>query len=151
MNRSPWRRQGRARPSWRCLAIRSPPTISRRPAPSPRTRPLASGCCSTASCRPTSTATAPARAHHEVTMRGSFPSVRIKNLMLPPGADGAREEGGLTLFQGDGALRGYKLSIFDAAMQYQAQGRPTVIFAGEEYGTGSSRDWAAKGTQLLGI
>ncbi|MCW5236150.1 aconitate hydratase AcnA [Verminephrobacter eiseniae] len=91
------------------------------------------------------------RGHHEVMMRGSFANVRIKNLMLPPGADGAREEGGLTLFQGDGALRGHKLSIFDAAMQYQAQGRPTVIFAGEEYGTGSSRDWAAKGTQLLGI
>jgi len=87
------------------------------------------------------------RGHHEVMMRGTFANVRIKNLMLPALADGSREEGGLTLYQPDGN----KLSIFDAAMKYQAAGVPTVIFAGEEYGTGSSRDWAAKGTALLGI
>ena len=75
----------------------------------------------------------------------------IKNLMIPPTADGSREEGGVTVFQSEGALQGEKMSIFDAAMQYMAQGTPTVVFAGEEYGTGSSRDWAAKGTQLLGI
>ncbi len=80
-------------------------------------------------------------------MRGTFANVRIKNLMLPPQADGSRVEGGLTLFQPQGET----LSIYDAAMRYQAQGVPTVVFAGEEYGTGSSRDWAAKGTQLLGI
>ncbi|MBW8313558.1 MAG: aconitate hydratase, partial [Hydrogenophaga sp.] len=89
------------------------------------------------------------RGHHEVMMRGTFANVRIKNLMLPPGPDGSREEGGWTLYQGGGAAE--KMSIFDAAMRYQAAGLPTVVFAGEEYGTGSSRDWAAKGTQLLGI
>ena len=91
------------------------------------------------------------RGHHEVMMRGTFANVRIKNLMLPARADGSREEGGWTLYQGPGEQHGSKMSIFDAAMRYIAQGRPTVILAGEEYGTGSSRDWAAKGTQLLGI
>jgi aconitate hydratase len=87
------------------------------------------------------------RGNHEVMMRGTFANVRIKNLMLPPLADGSREEGGLTLHQ----PAGEKMYIYDAAMRYIAEGTPTVIFAGEEYGTGSSRDWAAKGTQLLGI
>ncbi len=87
------------------------------------------------------------RGNHEIMMRGTFANVRIKNLMLPLGADGAREEGGVTLFQPGGE----KMYIYDAAMKYIAQGTPTVIFAGEEYGTGSSRDWAAKGTQLLGV
>nr|WP_297524293.1 aconitate hydratase AcnA [uncultured Roseateles sp.] len=87
------------------------------------------------------------RGNHEVMMRGTFANVRIKNLMIPAKADGAREEGGLTLFQPGGE----KMFIYDAAMRYMAAGTPTVIFAGEEYGTGSSRDWAAKGTQLLGI
>ena len=83
-------------------------------------------------------------------MSGTFANVRIKNLMLPPKADGSREEGGFTLYQGEHG-RGERLSIYDAAVRYQAAGIPTVVFAGEEYGTGSSRDWAAKGTQLLGI
>jgi aconitate hydratase len=87
------------------------------------------------------------RGNHEVMMRGTFANVRIKNLMLPPLPDGTREEGGVTLFQPGGE----KLAIYDAAMKYQAQGTPTVVFGGEEYGTGSSRDWAAKGTQLLGV
>ncbi len=91
------------------------------------------------------------RGNHDVMVRGTFANVRIKNLMIPPTADGSREEGGVTVFQSEGALHGEKMSIFDAAMQYMAQGTPTVVFAGEEYGTGSSRDWAAKGTQLLGI
>ncbi|RZJ15590.1 MAG: aconitate hydratase [Acidovorax sp.] len=91
------------------------------------------------------------RGNHDVMMRGTFANVRIKNLMIPPTADGSREEGGVTVFQSEGPLSGEKMFIFDAAMQYIAQGTPTVIFAGEEYGTGSSRDWAAKGTQLLGI
>ena len=92
------------------------------------------------------------RGNHEVMMRGTFANVRIKNLMIPPGADGSREEGGVTLFQSsrvNGAPE--KMFIYDAAMKYMAARTPTVIFAGEEYGTGSSRDWAAKGTQLLGI
>ena len=91
------------------------------------------------------------RGNHEVMMRGTFANVRIKNLMLPPLEGGSREEGGLTLYQAPGELCGSKQFIYDAAMKYLAAGVPTVIFAGEEYGTGSSRDWAAKGTQLLGI
>ena len=91
------------------------------------------------------------RGNHEVMMRGTFANVRIKNLMIPPLEDGSREEGGLTLYQQPGELQGSKQFIYDAAMKYIAAGVPTVIFAGEEYGTGSSRDWAAKGTQLLGI
>jgi aconitate hydratase len=87
------------------------------------------------------------RGNHEVMLRGTFANVRIKNLMLPLRADGTREEGGVTLFQPSGE----KLPIYDAAMRYIAQATPTVVFGGEEYGTGSSRDWAAKGTQLLGV
>jgi aconitate hydratase len=87
------------------------------------------------------------RGNHDVMMRGTFANVRIKNLMIPASADGSREEGGVTLFQPSGE----KMFIYDAAMKYIAEGTPTVVFGGEEYGTGSSRDWAAKGTQLLGI
>jgi aconitate hydratase len=87
------------------------------------------------------------RGNHDVMVRGTFANVRIKNLMIPAGPDGSREEGGLTLLQPSGE----KLAIYDAAMRYMAEGTPTVVFAGEEYGTGSSRDWAAKGTALLGI
>ncbi len=90
------------------------------------------------------------RGNHEVMVRGTFANVRIKNLMLPPQPDGSREEGGTTLYR-DGAGVAQKLSIFEASQKYLAEGRATVVFAGEEYGTGSSRDWAAKGTQLLGI
>lgn len=87
------------------------------------------------------------RGNHEVMMRGTFANVRIKNMMIPLREDGSREEGGLTIHQPGGE----KMAIYDAAMRYVADGVPTVIFGGEEYGTGSSRDWAAKGTQLLGI
>jgi aconitate hydratase len=87
------------------------------------------------------------RGNHEVMMRGTFANVRIKNLMIPSKPDGTRVEGGYTLLQPSGE----QMSIYDAAMAYIAKGTPTVIFAGEEYGTGSSRDWAAKGTQLLGV
>jgi len=79
------------------------------------------------------------RGNHEVMMRGTFANVRIKNLMLPG------TEGGVSLYKGE------KMPIYDAAMRYIADGMPTVVFGGEEYGTGSSRDWAAKGTQLLGV
>jgi aconitate hydratase len=87
------------------------------------------------------------RGNHEVMMRGTFANVRIKNLMIPLKADGSRIEGGITVHQPSGE----QMSIYDAAMKYQADGVPTVVFGGEEYGTGSSRDWAAKGTQLLGV
>ncbi|MBI1887990.1 MAG: aconitate hydratase [Nitrosomonadales bacterium] len=85
------------------------------------------------------------RGNHEVMMRGTFANVRIRNLMLPPKDDGSRVEGGYTLYDGE------QMAVYDAAMKYIADGTPTLIFAGEEYGTGSSRDWAAKGTQLLGV
>jgi aconitate hydratase len=87
------------------------------------------------------------RGNHEVMMRGTFANVRIKNLMLPLKADSTRVEGGVTLHQPSGE----QMPIYDAAMRYIAEGVPTMIFGGEEYGTGSSRDWAAKGTQLLGV
>jgi len=87
------------------------------------------------------------RGNHDVMMRGTFANVRIKNLMLPAKADGSRVEGGVTLMQPSGK----QAYIYDAAMSYIAAGTPTIIFGGEEYGTGSSRDWAAKGTQLLGV
>ncbi|HEX4522245.1 MAG TPA: aconitate hydratase, partial [Casimicrobiaceae bacterium] len=87
------------------------------------------------------------RGNHEVMMRGTFANVRIKNLMLPLRADGTRIEGGETILRPEGK----QMAIYDAAMTYIARGTPTVVFAGEEYGTGSSRDWAAKGTQLLGV
>jgi aconitate hydratase len=87
------------------------------------------------------------RGNHEVMMRGTFANVRIRNLMLPPNADGSRVEGGVTRFQPGGE----PMSIHAAAMQYQSGGTPSLIFAGEEYGTGSSRDWAAKGPRLLGV
>ncbi len=85
------------------------------------------------------------RGNDDVMVRGTFANIRIKNLML------GGEEGGNTLFHGTGPDNGSKLSIYDAAMQYKAQGTPLVVFAGKEYGTGSSRDWAAKGTILLGV
>jgi aconitate hydratase len=87
------------------------------------------------------------RGNHEVMMRGTFANVRIKNFMLPLKADGSRVEGGLTVLQPSGE----EMPIYDAAMKYVARGTPTIVFGGEEYGTGSSRDWAAKGTQLLGV
>lgn len=81
------------------------------------------------------------RGNHQVMVRGTFANVRIKNWMVPG------IEGGVTLHQPSGE----QLSIYDAAMRYQTTGTPLLIFAGQEYGTGSSRDWAAKGTKLLGI
>ncbi len=87
------------------------------------------------------------RGNHEIMMRGTFANVRIKNLMIPAKPDGSRVEGGITIHQPTGE----EMSIYDAAMKYISSSVPTMIFAGEEYGTGSSRDWAAKGTQLLGV
>ena len=81
------------------------------------------------------------RGNDRVMTRGTFANVRIKNLMVPG------VEGGVTLLQ----PKGERMAIYDAAMEYQKEGTPLVIFAGQEYGTGSSRDWAAKGTKLLGV
>jgi aconitate hydratase len=81
------------------------------------------------------------RGNHEVMMRGTFANIRLRNLLLPG------TEGGVTLH----IPSGEQMSIFDASMKYQAANTPLVILAGKEYGTGSSRDWAAKGTMLLGV
>jgi aconitate hydratase len=81
------------------------------------------------------------RGNHEVMMRGTFANIRIRNEMVPG------VEGGMTKHQPDGEV----MSIYDASMKYQSEGVPLVIVAGKEYGTGSSRDWAAKGTLLLGV
>jgi aconitate hydratase len=81
------------------------------------------------------------RGTHDVMVRGTFANVRIKNLMVPG------VEGGVTLHQPSGE----RMSIFDAAMKYAESNTPLIVFAGHEYGTGSSRDWAAKGTRLLGV
>ncbi len=81
------------------------------------------------------------RGNHEVMMRGTFANIRLRNLMAPG------TEGGVTLHQPSGEA----LSIFDAAMRYQAEAVPVVVIAGKEYGSGSSRDWAAKGPRLLGV
>ena len=86
------------------------------------------------------------RGNHEVMMRGTFANIRIKNFMLK-GADGNIPEGGNTKHWPDGE----QMSIYDAAMKYQQEQVPLVVFAGAEYGNGSSRDWAAKGTRLLGV
>ena len=81
------------------------------------------------------------RGNHEIMMRGTFANIRIRNKITPD------IEGGVTKHFPSGDV----MSIYDAAMRYQAEGRPAVVFAGKEYGTGSSRDWAAKGTKLLGV
>jgi aconitate hydratase len=81
------------------------------------------------------------RGNHEVMMRGTFANIRLRNLLAPG------TEGGVTLHIPSGET----MSIYDASMQYQAAGTPLVVLAGKEYGTGSSRDWAAKGTMLLGV
>jgi aconitate hydratase len=81
------------------------------------------------------------RGNHEVMMRGTFANIRLRNLMAPG------TEGGVTVH----VPSGEQMSIYDAAMKYKADGTPLVILAGKEYGTGSSRDWAAKGTMLLGV
>lgn len=85
------------------------------------------------------------RGNDDVMVRGTFANIRIKNLMF------GGEEGGNTLYFGKDGAAPEKLSIYDAAMKYKADGVPLVVLAGKEYGTGSSRDWAAKGTNLLGV
>jgi aconitate hydratase len=87
------------------------------------------------------------RGNHEVMVRGTFANVRLRNLLIPPREDGTRVEGGFTRH-----LPGNEVvSIYDAAMDYQKAGVPLIVIAGKEYGSGSSRDWAAKGTLLLGV
>ncbi|MCY7313415.1 MAG: aconitate hydratase AcnA, partial [Pseudoxanthomonas sp.] len=85
------------------------------------------------------------RGNDDVMVRGTFANIRIRNLMM------GGEEGGNTLYFGSGDSAGQKMPIYDAAMKYRQDRVPLVVFAGKEYGTGSSRDWAAKGTVLLGV
>jgi len=85
------------------------------------------------------------RGNDRIMTRGTFANVRIKNLMVPG------IEGGVTQYHAAHGKGGEQMAIYDAAMQYQADGTPLVVLAGQEYGTGSSRDWAAKGTRLLGV
>lgn len=85
------------------------------------------------------------RGNDDVMVRGTFANIRIKNTMM------GGEEGGNTLYFADANAEGERMSIYDAAMKYKESGTPLVVFAGKEYGTGSSRDWAAKGTNLLGV
>ena len=81
------------------------------------------------------------RGNHEVMMRGTFGNIKIRNEMAPG------TEGGFTTLQPDGKV----MSVYDAAIEYKKRGNDLIVMAGKEYGTGSSRDWAAKGTKLLGI
>ena len=81
------------------------------------------------------------RGNHEVMLRGTFGNIRIRNEMAPG------TEGGFTILQPDGK----QMSVYEAAMEYKKRGNSLVVIAGKEYGTGSSRDWAAKGTKLLGV
>jgi aconitate hydratase len=92
------------------------------------------------------------RGNHEVMMRGTFANIRLRNLLAPG------TEGGVTLHLGPatggqegGSPAGEQMPIYDAAMRYAAEGVPLVVIGGREYGSGSSRDWAAKGTRLLGV
>ncbi len=89
------------------------------------------------------------RGNHEVMMRGTFANIRLRNQLR--GERGPLPEGGVTVYLGDGDGQGDELSIYDAAMKYIAAGVPLIVLAGKEYGSGSSRDWAAKGTRLLGV
>jgi aconitate hydratase len=93
------------------------------------------------------------RGNHEVMMRGTFANIRLRNLIKPSGGAPALGEGGVTLYFGapGSGGDGEELSIYDAAMRYIAEDVPLVVLGGKEYGSGSSRDWAAKGTKLLGV
>jgi aconitate hydratase len=101
------------------------------------------------------------RGNHEVMMRGTFANIRLRNLLRAGSGQGSLPEGGVTLYLGaptgtpgrlEGELSaGEQMSIYDAAMRYAQEGVPLVVLAGKEYGSGSSRDWAAKGTRLLGV
>ena len=88
------------------------------------------------------------RGNHEVMIRGTFANIRIKNELLADENDGAGVEGGFTRDFTKGGEQAY---VYDAAQNYQAEGTPLVVLGGKEYGSGSSRDWAAKGTRLLGV
>jgi aconitate hydratase len=88
------------------------------------------------------------RGNHEVMMRGTFANIRLRNQLKSDGG-GSLPEGGVTIYLGDDQHE--QMPIYDAAMRYLEHGTPLIVLAGKEYGSGSSRDWAAKGTRLLGV
>ena len=134
------RRYQEARACWRCWATASPPTTFRPRARLRKTAPPENICRSTA-CKPADfNSYGSRRGNHEVMVRGTFANVRLRNKMV-------NVEGGFTKHLPDGA----EMSIFDASEKYVAEKVPLVILAGKEYGSGSSRDWAAKGPRLLGV
>ncbi len=87
------------------------------------------------------------RGNHEVMIRGTFANIRLRNLLRVPADGGSLPEGGWTVYFPTGEV----MTVYDAAMRYHAEGTPLIVIAGKEYGSGSSRDWAAKGTFLLGV
>ena len=134
-------RTSRARACWPCSATASPPTTSRRPAPS-RARARPADYFMERQVRPQDfNSYGSRRGNHEVMMRGTFANIRLRNEVAPG------TEGGWTRLMPEGE----EMSIFDAAMKYQERGVPLVVIGGKEYGSGTSRDWAAKGTLLLGV
>ena len=130
-----------ARGRWRFLAIRSRRTIFRRPERSRANSPAGLYLQELGVEPRDFNSYGSRRGNDRVMLRGTFANVRIKNLMMSP------IEGGFTKKYPDGE----EMSIYDAAMKYRDENVPLVIFAGKEYGTGSSRDWAAKGTMLMGV
>ena len=125
----------------RSSATRSPPTTSRRPARSRPTRPPGATCNRSASRPRDFGSYVGRRGNHHVMARGTFASIRLRNAMVPG------VEGGHTLHQPGGDA----MTIFEAAERYRAAGVPSIVLGGKDYGSGSSRDWAAKGTALLGV
>ncbi len=130
-----------ARARWRCSATASRPITFRRPDRSRRTVPAGKYLIEHGVQPADFNSYGARRGNHEVMMRGTFANIRLRN-QLAPGT-----EGGWTTYQPDGEV----MTIYDAAMKYKEAGVPLVILAGKEYGSGSSRDWAAKGTLLLGV
>ena len=127
--------------AWPCWAIRSRPTTFRRPARSPATVPPGKYLQEQGVAPVDFNSYGSRRGNDRVMARGTFANIRIRN-HLAPGT-----EGGVTRHLPDGQT----MPIYDAAMKYQAEGVPLLVLAGTEYGTGSSRDWAAKGPYLLGV
>ena len=126
---------------WRSSAIRSPPTTSRPAGAIKPDSPAGRYLLEHQVSRGEFNSYGARRGNHEVMMRGTFANIRIRNRMLD------NVEGGFTRY----APTGETMPIYDAAMRYKQDGTPLVVIAGKEYGTGSSRDWAAKGTVLLGV
>ena len=142
MSRNPSRRPtSSTRACWRCCSTPSPPTTSRRRARSRSIRRPASISIDHKVKPADFNQYGTRRGNHEVMMRGTFANIRLKNQMVPG------VEGGVTIHYPSKQ----RMSIYDAAMRYKQEKVPLVVFAGKEYGSGSSRDWAAKGANLLGI